>query len=166
MVFVCPVILAVLSIRKQHHIQSPRRVPSQNVTIPEYVPLREPPSKRHTPQACNPPSHLSRSLGMRPKECHCPPTGLPPRSVTVTLEVTLLGPSFLIAISVSSSFHLLFHFALCLCNGPNSSILMWKKKRSGMAMERLITLHLWSYVWAALNAWPSDVGSMPLHRWL
>ena len=40
MVVVCTVVLAVLSIRKQHHIESPRGVPSQNVTISQYVPLR------------------------------------------------------------------------------------------------------------------------------
>ena len=35
-----------------------------------------------------------------------------------------------------------------------------KSERIGMAMESVVTVHLWSHVWDALDAVPSDVGSV------
>lgn len=37
---------------------------------------------------------------------------------------------------------------------------MMKSERIGMAMERVMTVHLWSHVWGALDIWPLVVPSM------
>ena len=123
-----------------------QKLPPQVRTEDHHILLHHPtvfdpisPARHDLPGFCNPPSTsapaFSRFVTGRKS----------PKPSLTMLEVSLSGPSFRIAISVSSaSLALCSRFAFRRCNRPNARRPRSRSERRGMAMERVMTVHLWS----------------------